>query len=186
MPPQLENHFMTLRLQCFKLINRPKISLLWLLIFSLVFDLGHHNSYPTNRRDRMALEKREITFPSKTWAIVDAISSSRCLSPSELLESLIVKLANFEQITYEFNSPVKAVTLGGDTIEGDSVGGNKIVGNMISVGNDVAGNVSQNYYCQQLIIQMPDARFRIFLDAENQLRLEPTDGSTKADSESVG
>ena len=27
-------------------VHRPKISLLRLLVFSLVFDLGHHNSYP--------------------------------------------------------------------------------------------------------------------------------------------
>ena len=29
-------------------VHRPKISLLRLLVFSLVFDLGHHNSYRTN------------------------------------------------------------------------------------------------------------------------------------------
>ena len=123
----------------------------------------------------MTSEKREISLPLQTWSIIDAMSDARSLTPSELLDSLIDKLVNFEQVAHEFNSPVKAVTIGGDTIEGDKVGGNK--GNVVL--GDVTGNVEQKYYvnCQQLTLQLLDDRFQIVLDGQNQLKLEPRDDS---------
>ena len=112
----------------------------------------------------MTLENRQISLPQKTWAIIDSMSESRDLSPSELLNSMIQKLANFEPITFDFNAPVKAVSIGGDTIVGDKVGGNvnrsqnqtqnvNVGGN---IHGDVTSNSTANFRCDTIKIVLPN------------------------------
>ena len=109
---------MILRLQCFKLINRPKISLLRLLVLCLVLNLVHQNSYPARSLDIWKLNPRNWVLHCwlalLVWLCITGYLNN-CVGPrGQHLASMLNEHGNFtihagfpfEYLTTEYRQPM--------------------------------------------------------------------------------
>ena len=137
---------------------------------------------PLNHTMRQ-MESRPISLDAKTWKMIDAMCEVREQSASELFGALLAMVAGFENISSEFNAPVKNVHLGdGSIIEGDKVGGNvdrsqgKIVNTDATIHGDQTNTVTTRIYCSTFLLQIEkDNQYEVVLDkTSTNLRINPS------------